>query len=102
MGKAVIEQCVLCGTSFQYGVKQYDGQYLPPLIMKCFCVRVVTGLIKEDLHLILRKNSFCIWIAGEFQNQSATPKGFIRAKIMIAPKMNQGSGYGFGPVLFCL
>jgi len=29
MGKAVIEQCVLCGTSFKYGVKQYDGQYLP-------------------------------------------------------------------------
>lgn len=29
MGKAVLEQCVLCGTSFQYGVKKYDGQYLP-------------------------------------------------------------------------
>ena len=29
MGKAVMEQCVLCGASFRYGTKQYDGQYLP-------------------------------------------------------------------------
>ena len=25
----VIEQCALCGDSFKYGAKQYDGQYLP-------------------------------------------------------------------------
>ncbi len=28
MGK-VIEQCDLCGDSFQYGTQRYDGQYLP-------------------------------------------------------------------------
>ena len=29
MGKTIIEHCVLCGASFQYGFKQFDGQYLP-------------------------------------------------------------------------